>query len=348
VATPAFAGRLAVVFSTTALAVVALGGVAAASPSDASGTPNSHAAAATSTTHGQQNKTDDHGNSKGNGSGDSKGNGDGGGGEASSHATGGTAGTSGDPTQPQPVSNADQNSGGANGQCPGGPYCSTRDGSPSGNGNGTGKSVGKPCAGCVGKADNKNPKGQMPNGSDHNAGYECDRNHGIGRGNPAHTGCTSAPTPVTTCPAGEVMVAGTCTTPAGDSTGTCPAGEVMVAGTCTTPGGDSTGTECAAGQVMLNGDCTTPAKTCPEGESMSGLACVLGTGFTKKPVAGTTAGVGVSVLGERVVRTPQVIATATSLPFTGAPTGELLLLAAAALTVGGGLTVAGRRKAQGA
>ena len=112
-------------------------------------------------------------------------------GSASDHSSG-TAGTSGDPSQPQPVSNADQNSGGANGKCPGGPYCSTRDGSPSGNGNGTGNAVGKPCAGCVGKADNKNPPGQYPDGSDPNAGYECDRNHGIGRTNPAHTGCTTS------------------------------------------------------------------------------------------------------------------------------------------------------------
>ena len=97
--------------------------------------------------------------------------------------------------KPQPLSNADKNSGGANGQCPGGAYCSTRDGAPSGNGNGKGKSVGKPCAGCVGKADNKNPKGQRPNGSDHNNGYECDGNHGIGRTNPAHTGCKTPPPP---------------------------------------------------------------------------------------------------------------------------------------------------------
>src|SRR4051794_10170299 len=84
------------------------------------------------------------------------------------HSTG-NAGTSGDYSQPQPLSNADQNSGGANGQCPGGPYCSTRDGSPSGNGNQVeGQHTGEPCAGCVGKADNKNPKGQMPNGSDNN------------------------------------------------------------------------------------------------------------------------------------------------------------------------------------
>jgi hypothetical protein len=75
-----------------------------------------------------------------------------------------------------------------------GPYDNTCDGSPSGNGNGNGKATGKPCAGCVGNADDKNPKGQMPNGSDHNAGYECDRNHGIGRTNPAHTGCRSSET----------------------------------------------------------------------------------------------------------------------------------------------------------
>ena len=91
-------------------------------------------------------------------------------------------------TKPQPASKADFSGKGANQH---GSYDSTRDGSPSGNGNGKGEAKGKPCAGCVGKADNKNPKGQYPNGSDHNAGYECDRNHGIGRSNPAHTGCTT-------------------------------------------------------------------------------------------------------------------------------------------------------------
>ena len=78
-----------------------------------------------------------------------------------------------------------------------GPYDNTCDGSPSGNGNGNGQATGKPCAGCVGNADDKNPKGQYPNGSDHNAGYECDRNHGIGRTNPAHTGCRQPETGVT-------------------------------------------------------------------------------------------------------------------------------------------------------
>ena len=62
-------------------------------------------------------------------------------------------------------------------------------GIPSLNGNGDGLAVGRPDAGCVGKADDKFPPGQAPNGSDHNNGYECDGNSGIGVSNPAHTGC---------------------------------------------------------------------------------------------------------------------------------------------------------------
>src|SRR4051812_20779238 len=123
------------------------------------------------------------------------------GGAASSHQASGTAGTSGDVARPQPKSNADQNTGGANGDC--GSYCSTRDGSPSLNGNGGGKATGKPCAGCVGKADNKNPPGQYKDGSDHNAGYECDRNHGVGRTNPAHTACKPSPPPACVPKPGE-------------------------------------------------------------------------------------------------------------------------------------------------
>ena len=68
-------------------------------------------------------------------------------------------------------------------------YDSTCDESPSQNGNGDGKASGKPCAGCVGAADNKNPQGQAPDGSDNNKGYECDENKGVGPSNPAHTGC---------------------------------------------------------------------------------------------------------------------------------------------------------------
>jgi hypothetical protein len=69
-----------------------------------------------------------------------------------------------------------------------GPYDTTCDGTASANGNGT--STARPCAGCVGNADNKNPKGQLPGPQDKNNGYECDGNNGIAKGNPAHSGCT--------------------------------------------------------------------------------------------------------------------------------------------------------------
>src|SRR3954452_24959791 len=180
-------------------------------------------------------------------------------GGSSDHSSG-NAGTSGDPSQPQPVSNADQNSGGANGKCPGGPYCSTRDGSPSGNGNGGGKATGKPCAGCVGKADNKNPKGQYPNGSDHNAGYECDRNHGIGRTNPAHTGCKTPSTtqnPPPTCPNGQpIPPNGKCETTTGEK---CPNGQpIPPNGKCET----TTGETCPNGQpIPSSGNCGNNSET---------------------------------------------------------------------------------------
>lgn len=64
--------------------------------------------------------------------------------------------------------------------------CPSDDG-PAPNGNGGGDAKGKPCAGCVGNADDKNPPGQGKN--DKNKGYECDDNKGVGKGNPAHTGC---------------------------------------------------------------------------------------------------------------------------------------------------------------
>ncbi len=77
---------------------------------------------------------------------------------------------------------------------PAAPPESTLDGTPSANGNGDGEATGQPCAGCVGNADDKDPPGQVPDGSDPNSGHECDSNAGVGRGNPAHTGCTTPPT----------------------------------------------------------------------------------------------------------------------------------------------------------
>ena len=263
---------------------------------------------------------------------------------ASSHQSQGTAGTSGDPSSPQPVSNADQNSGGANGQCPGGPYCSTRDGSPSGNGNGGGKATGKPCAGCVGKADNKNPKGQNPNGTDNNAGYECDRNHGIGRSNPAHTGCTSGSgTDCTATPDAPECTEGGGT----DCTATPDAPECTEGGgtdctatpdapECTEGGGGDVCTttpdapECVTGggecsDTMGSEDCTTPPPT----------TTVLGEKTTRTP----TTTPPTTVLGEQVSRTPT-----GALPFTGANVALLTAIALMTLMVGTAMAVVSRKR----
>jgi hypothetical protein len=76
--------------------------------------------------------------------------------------------------------------GGANSGC--GNYCPNGVGLPSGNG----KATNQPAAGTKGKADSKNPPGQAPSGpGDANKGYECDLNQGVGKTNPAHTGCVS-------------------------------------------------------------------------------------------------------------------------------------------------------------
>ena len=102
---------------------------------------------------------------------------------------GSSVGASGSTTCPNKHMGGDDSGNGANTS---GAYDSTCDGSPSGNGNGTG-GRGKPCAGCVGNADDKNPPGQAPDGSDSNKGYECDENSGVGKTNPAHSGCTPPP-----------------------------------------------------------------------------------------------------------------------------------------------------------
>ena len=94
------------------------------------------------------------------------------------------------------TANCDGDSGGksdtGHGANSGTEYDNTCPNAESMNGNGDGGS-GRPCAGCVGQADDKNPKGQMPNAADDgNNGYECDGNSGIARTNPAHTGCARA------------------------------------------------------------------------------------------------------------------------------------------------------------
>lgn len=79
-----------------------------------------------------------------------------------------------------------------------GPYDPNGVGEPSGNGNGDGNATGKPCAGCVGNADSKNPPGQLPGPDDANNGYECDANSGIAQGNPAHSFCSTSTTSTST------------------------------------------------------------------------------------------------------------------------------------------------------
>ena len=240
---------------------------------------------------------------------------------ASDHKATGTSGTSGTTSQPQPTSNADKNTGGANGQCPGGAYCSTRHGKASGNGSGGGKATGRPCAGCVGKADNKNPPGQAPNGTDANAGYECDRNHGIGRTNPAHTGCATGSTTRTDCSA-------TPTAPGCVATGTNCITTPAASG-CVTTGGENCTTLPDLPQ------CVTAGAHCAATVG-SNCTSVLGIAFTRTP---TTTGPPVEVLGDTVTHTP-----AASLPFTGVNAALMMVLALITMVVGGVLTVAARRR----
>jgi hypothetical protein len=217
----------------------------------------------------------------------------------------------------------------------GGPYDNTCDGSPSGNGNGNGQATGKPCAGCVGNADDKNPKGQMPNGSDHNAGYECDRNHGIGRTNPAHTGCqaTTENPPPQTCPNGQpVPPNGKCETE-NPPPKTCPNGQPLPAnGNC--GGGNNP---------------ETPPPTTPSGNTPQTPQQVVLGERVSSPEA-TTAPNNQAVLGEETPgsspsttnapSTAQETRTATpgkELPFTGTDGIAVLLAGALLLLAGVGL-----------
>jgi hypothetical protein len=235
--------------------------------------------------------------------------------------TAGTAGTVGDPAAPQPLSNADLNPGGANngGDC--GAYCSTRDGSASQNGNGGGQATGKPCAGCVGRADNKNPPGQQPDGTDANNGYECDGNSGIGKTNPAHTGCTTSPT-VTPC----IDTPGHPCTPPPPCTSNC--------------GGE---TECVPSAA--NHQCGEESPSCVP--TQANHFCTEVEGERNVPPRRPPA-----VLHTRTVRTPPTsptppIATApvSRLPFTGADTTALLMTGTGSLLLGALLLGVGRRPA---
>lgn len=206
-----------------------------------------------------------------------------------------TSAQQGSYTSPQPASSADNSGHGAN---TGGPYSSTRDGSPSANGNGGGGANGKPCAGCVGKADNKNPKGQQPGGSDHNAGYECDTNHGIGRGNPAHTGCTPASASVSASTGGTSAANGSATSRSGSSSATDPA--VRGSSTATDPGCTAAMTADRNGDGVIDSRDCTPVTSSTCTATMTGAsssACT--TAVSASPTATRS---GTQVLGEVLVR----------------------------------------------
>ena len=236
---------------------------------------------------------------------------------ASTNHSQGNSGTSGSYNSPQPTSKADQNSGGANGGCPGtskGDYCSTRGLSStprSLNGNGKGKATGKPCAGCVGKADNKNPHGEYPNGSDHNNGYECDGNNGIGKTNPAHSGCND---PCAT------------TTTTGPTTTSMPPGCVT---TTTTPGSTTTTVPGSTTTTTVPGSTTT---TVP-----GSTTTVPGSATTEPPTSVPT-----SVLGEQISR-PATKVLGEQLARTGIAIG-LVTLVGLGLAVGGVILVVGARR----
>jgi hypothetical protein len=240
----------------------------------------------------------------------------------------------------------------------GGPYDSTCDGSPSGNGNGNGQATGKPCAGCVGNADDKNPKGQMPNGSDHNAGYECDRNHGIGQTNPAHTGCRQTtvnppPPPPAKCPDGSpIPASGKCDHDNGGGN-KCPDGSQPVNGSC---GQNNGGNKCPDGSQPVNGSCekktetpTTTSSTTPPPPGQAVLGQRESGGSPGTPKAETPAANEQEVLGENAAGTSPSATTPPasaqqaqpanasnkSLPFTG--TDLIAVLLAGGIALAGGL-----------
>ena len=188
----------------------------------------------------------------------------------------------------------------------GGNYENTCDSYPdpnnqgSDNGAGDGQATGKPCEGCVGNADDKNPAGQAPSGpEDHNNGYECDQrgrshkegNNGIGFGNPAHTGCEGEPEEPGCVPTADqnpdcspkcvptstqdAQCNEVCQpTAANNQCKPCPDGSAMPSNGCKCPDGSTMPANgkcdtCPAGQTMgTNGKCE-----CPSGQVMANGAC---------------------------------------------------------------------------
>ena len=301
-----------------------------------------------------------------------------------------SAGTPTAADNPEDYSNHDQENGPGGQVCDGDPdnepgaggnYENTCPDGPSQNGAGDGEANGKPCAGCVGNADDKNPAGQADSGpTDANNGYECDQkgrsakegNNGIGYGNPAHTGCegdtpenpcvpTAANNQCQPCPTGQTMGSNGCECPAGSTMGNngkcetpcvpsaannqckpCPAGQNM----------GSSGCECPAGSTMANnGTCETPCvpasgNVCGQ-ETPSCVASAAENRCGGGSVAGETLGAPTEVLGVTLTAAPEPAVASAALATTGsqllewARFGVLLAFAGVALV----LATARRRRA---
>ena len=171
------------------------GSKGAAKKSDSSTTSSlSSTSAPTTSASATGGSTTSTGNGNGNGNGNGKANGGNKGGTGGSTNGGGNGFDPDPPPQQTPPATTGPT------QCPSysqgsGPSYDhdNCDGSQGGNGNGgNGK-----CAGCTGKADDKSPGGQYS--GDHNNGYECDHNKGVGKGNPAHSKCKTTPPCTVNC-----------------------------------------------------------------------------------------------------------------------------------------------------
>ena len=252
----------------------------------------------------------------------------------------GSAGTSGTPPEEQPLSKADQNTGGANGQCSDDDtadeeyFCGTERDKASGNGQGKGEATGKPMQAHKGKADNKNPPGQSEN--DNNNGYECDGNQGIAKGNPAHTACEDVPTDSEgepKCPDGSAMPESGDVKDCNQGPKKCPDGSAMP------PSGDIK-------------DCEAPTPQGPETDIGGEVTVVTPPGSNRPPavtppvVAGVEtlvppAGVELTVRpqGEAPAAAPQALPGAAALPATGATPAmtALSVLAFGMLALGSGV-----------
>ena len=253
------------------------------------------------------------------------------------------------------------------------------------NGAGGGAATGKPCEGCVGNADDKNPPGQFSSGPvDENNGYECDEkgrsanegNNGVGFGNPAHTGCqpfVCTPTATQNPDCTEKCVPNPATQNA-DCTPKCVPNPATQNADCSpkcvptaTQNADCTNKTCPAGQTMgTNGTCE-----CPSGQTMGtdgtcSTPCVAGTGAVcsqSTPTCVASSGNercgGSSVLGEVLGRPDErldVLGVAIEAPAAVAPaalarTGgfQLTALVQAGLVLaalGLGLLIVGGRRRQ--